>query len=124
MGVTGEPTIPGRRRGGAVSRKRLRSCSRSQVASSSRYHISPSGTPSSNRQRWWIGRNEWRLGSLFLPRGAPAAELSDTRAAICGAAIHSSSAGAGGAGDEERGENLRGAGVGATARVWGGEARG
>lgn len=58
MGVTGEPTMPGRRSGGAVRRKRLRSCSRSQVASSSRYQSSPRGTPSSNRQRWWIGRNE------------------------------------------------------------------
>ena len=57
-GVSGEPTAPGRRNGGAVSRKRLRSCSRSQVASSCRYHISPSGTPSLNRQRWWIGSNE------------------------------------------------------------------
>ena len=35
--------MPGRRSGGAVSRKRLRSCSRSQAASSCRYHISPSG---------------------------------------------------------------------------------
>ena len=55
IGVSGEPTMPGSRSGGAVSRKRLRSCSRSQVASSCRYHISPSGTPSLNRQRWWIG---------------------------------------------------------------------
>ena len=67
MGVTGEPTMPGRRSGGAVSRKRLRSCSRSQVASSWRYQSSPRGTPSLNRHRWWIGRNEWRLGSRSLP---------------------------------------------------------
>ena len=66
-GVTGEPTTPGIRSGGAVRRNRLRSCSRSQVASSCRYHISPSGTPSLNRQRWWIGRNECRLGSRSLP---------------------------------------------------------
>ena len=52
---------------GAVSRNRLRSCSRSHAASSCRYHSSPSGTPSLNRQRWWIGRNEWRLGSVSLP---------------------------------------------------------
>ena len=58
--VSGEPTIPGSRSGGAVSRKRLRSCSRSHVASSCRYHISPSGTPSLNRQRWWIGSSECR----------------------------------------------------------------
>jgi len=50
-GVNGEPTTPGSRSGGAVSRNRLRSCSRSQVASSWRYHISPSGTPSLKRQR-------------------------------------------------------------------------
>ena len=66
-GVSGEPTTPGRRSGGAVSRNRLRSCSRSQAASSCRYHISPRGTPSLNRQRWWIGRNECRLGSRSLP---------------------------------------------------------
>ena len=66
-GVRGEPTTPGIRSGGAVRRKRLRRCSRSHVASSCRYHISPSGTPSLNRQRWWIGRNECRLGSLSLP---------------------------------------------------------
>src|SRR5690606_40109749 len=46
IGDTGEPTAPGRRRGGAVSRKRLRLCSRSQCASAWRYQISPSGTPS------------------------------------------------------------------------------
>ena len=44
-GVTGEPTTPGMRSGGAVSRKRFRPCSRSHDASSCRYHISPSGTP-------------------------------------------------------------------------------
>ena len=55
IGVSGEPTMPGRRSGGAVSRKRLRPCSRSHVASSWRYHISPSGTPSLNRHSWWIG---------------------------------------------------------------------
>ena len=67
IGVSGEPTMPGRRSGGAVRRKRLRSCSRSQVASSWRYQSSPRGTPSLKRQRWWIGRNEWRLGSRSLP---------------------------------------------------------
>ncbi len=51
-GVSGEPTIPGIRSGGAVSRNRLRSCSRSQAANSWRYHISPNGTPRRNRQRW------------------------------------------------------------------------
>ena len=40
-GVAGEPTAPGRRSGGAVSRNRLRPCARSQSASSVRYHISP-----------------------------------------------------------------------------------
>jgi len=50
-GVRGEPTIPGSRSGGAVSRNRLRPFSRSQPASSCRYHISPSGTPSLKRQR-------------------------------------------------------------------------
>ena len=40
-GVTGEPTAPGRRSGGAVSRKRLRLRARSQSASSLRYQISP-----------------------------------------------------------------------------------
>ncbi len=40
-GVAGEPTAPGRRSGGAVSRKRLRPLARSQSASSVRYHISP-----------------------------------------------------------------------------------
>ena len=40
-GVTGEPTAPGSRSGGAVSRKRLRLCARSQSASSLRYQISP-----------------------------------------------------------------------------------
>ncbi len=63
----GEPTTPGSRSGGAVSRNRLRPCSRSHAASSCRYHISPSGTPSLNRHRWWIGRNECRLGSRSLP---------------------------------------------------------
>ncbi len=66
-GVAGQPTAPGNRSGGAVSRNRLRWCSRSQVASSSRYHSSPSGTPSLNRQRLWIGRKECRLGSRSLP---------------------------------------------------------
>ena len=66
IGVSGEPTIPGSRSGGAVSRNRLRSCSRSHVASSSRYHISPSGTPSLNRQRWWMGSSV-RLPSTFGP---------------------------------------------------------
>ena len=41
--------------------------SRSQAASSCRYQSSPRGTPSLNRQRWWMGRNEWRLGSRSLP---------------------------------------------------------
>ena len=36
IGVTGEPTAPGRRSGGAVRRKRWRPCSRSQAASSVR----------------------------------------------------------------------------------------
>src|SRR5687767_15698634 len=40
-GVVGELTAPGSRSGGAVSRNRLRSCSRSQAASSCRYHSSP-----------------------------------------------------------------------------------
>ena len=52
IGVTGEPMAPGRRRGGAVSMKRVRWCSRSHWASSRRYHSSPSGNPSLNRQ-WW-----------------------------------------------------------------------
>ena len=34
IGVAGEPTAPGRRSGGAVKRKRLRLCARSQRASS------------------------------------------------------------------------------------------
>ena len=67
---TGSRRSPGRRSGGAVSRNRLRSCSRSQAASSCRYHSSPSGTPSLNRHRWWIGRNECRLGSLVLAEQA------------------------------------------------------
>ena len=37
-----------------------------QAASSCRYHISPSGTPSLNRQRWWIGNSECRP-SYALP---------------------------------------------------------
>ncbi len=40
-GVAGEPTAPGSLSGGAVSRKRLRLCSRNQCASSLRYQISP-----------------------------------------------------------------------------------
>ena len=40
-GVAGDPTAPGRRSGGAVSRNRLRPLARSQSASSVRYHISP-----------------------------------------------------------------------------------
>ena len=40
-GVAGEPTAPGSLSGGAVSRKRLRLCARSQFASSVRYQISP-----------------------------------------------------------------------------------
>src|SRR3989441_3264353 len=45
IGVAGEPTAPGRRSGGAVSRKRLRPCSRSQRASAVRYHSSPRWMP-------------------------------------------------------------------------------
>ena len=40
-GVAGEPTAPGSRSGGAVSRNRLRPLARSQSANSVRYHISP-----------------------------------------------------------------------------------
>ena len=56
---------PERRRG---QQKPASPCSRSHAASSWRYHISPSGTPSWNRHRWWIGRKECRLGSRSLPR--------------------------------------------------------
>ena len=52
IGVVGQPTAPGSRNGGAVSRNRLRLCSRSHAASSCRYHISPRGTPSRNRHMW------------------------------------------------------------------------
>jgi hypothetical protein len=41
MALAGEPTAPGRRNGGAVSRKRERPCARSQSASSDKYQISP-----------------------------------------------------------------------------------
>jgi glucose/arabinose dehydrogenase len=54
-GVTGEPTAPGRRRGGAVRRKRLRLLARSQPASSERCHSSPRLTPVRNRQCWCSG---------------------------------------------------------------------
>src|SRR4051794_32253664 len=46
----GEPTAPGRRSGGAVSRNRLRLFARSQLASPVRYHISPRWMPFLNRQ--------------------------------------------------------------------------
>ena len=49
-GVTGEPTAPGRRSGGAVRRKRLRLLARSQSASSESRHSSPRFTPVRNRQ--------------------------------------------------------------------------
>jgi hypothetical protein len=39
--LAGEPTAPGRRRGGAVRRKRERPCARSQSARSERSQISP-----------------------------------------------------------------------------------
>src|SRR6266403_2071247 len=55
IGVAGEPTAPGSRSGGAVSRKRLRPWARSQSASSVRYQISPKLTPSLKRQCSWIG---------------------------------------------------------------------
>src|SRR5205823_9859444 len=45
IGVAGEPTAPGRRSGGAVSKNRLRPCARSQRASSVRYHSSPRWMP-------------------------------------------------------------------------------
>ncbi len=41
IGVTGLPTAPGSRKGGAVSKNRLRPCSRSHVASGVRCHSSP-----------------------------------------------------------------------------------
>src|SRR5690606_1010533 len=50
MGVTGEPTAPGRRKGGAVSRKRLRWLASSHNARSRRYQSSAKGSPSLNRQ--------------------------------------------------------------------------
>jgi hypothetical protein len=49
-GVTGEPTAPGRRSGGAVSRKDVRPRDRSQPASSVNCQSSPSGTPRLKRQ--------------------------------------------------------------------------
>ena len=49
-GVAGEPTAPGRRSGGAVSRKRERLRSRSHSARSFSHQISPRLRPSLNRQ--------------------------------------------------------------------------
>src|SRR5581483_3896619 len=49
-GVAGEPTAPGRRSGGAVSRKRERFLSRSQSARSLSHQISPRFRPNLNRQ--------------------------------------------------------------------------
>src|SRR5690348_16715769 len=43
-GVVGEPTAPGRRKGGAVRKKRVRLASRSQAANSDKCQSSPSGT--------------------------------------------------------------------------------
>ncbi len=50
IGVAGEPTAPGRRKGGAVRKKRLRPWARSQSARSFNHQISPKGMPSLNRQ--------------------------------------------------------------------------
>src|SRR5277367_3674901 len=58
IGVTGEPTAPGRRSGGAVKRKRERPCSRSQFASGVSRQISPSGMPFLNKQCSCSGRIE------------------------------------------------------------------
>ena len=49
-GVAGDPTAPGRFKGGAVNRKRLRPLASSHRASLPRYHISPIGMPSLKMQ--------------------------------------------------------------------------
>src|SRR5258708_21533297 len=49
-GVAGDPTAPGRRSGGAVSRKRERFLSRNHSARSFSHQISPRLRPSLNRQ--------------------------------------------------------------------------
>src|SRR5581483_9741945 len=49
-GVTGEPTAPVRRNGGAVNMKWLRRALRKCSASSVKYQSSPSGMPRLNRQ--------------------------------------------------------------------------
>lgn len=50
IGVTGEPMAPGNLSGGAVSKKRCRSCACSQSARSRRYQSSAKGKPNLNRQ--------------------------------------------------------------------------
>ncbi len=54
-GVSGDPTAPGSRRGGAVSRKRVRPCAFSQAFSSPKCHNSPRCRPSLNRHSSWSG---------------------------------------------------------------------
>src|SRR6266852_9455754 len=65
-GGAGEPTAPGRRSGGAVSRKRLRWCALSQSASAERYQISPRTTPSLKRQ--CASKGPPRRGARATPR--------------------------------------------------------
>ena len=59
-GVVGEPTAPGNRSGGAVSRNRLRPAARSQSARSFKYQSSPRWMPSLNRHSSCNGRNGCR----------------------------------------------------------------
>jgi len=88
-GVAGEPTAPGSRSGGAVSRKRLRLFALSQSPSSDSRQISPRFTPVLNRQ-WWCsgsitqspGLKDVGISSIYttqfkrtIQTGAPLADL-------------------------------------------------
>src|SRR5947208_15458659 len=79
--LAGEPTAPGRRKGGAVSRKRERPLARSQSARSESSQISPRYTPSLNRQCACSGSEaQWSSPSHGRDGEASTARLSEIRA--------------------------------------------
>src|SRR5260370_9589932 len=73
IGLTGEPTAPGRYKGGAVSRKRLRFAPRSQVANGVRCQSSPKWIPTLNKHFSWIGSNRWHPSPCYSDRPPAAA---------------------------------------------------
>src|SRR5207245_5976567 len=90
IGVAGEPTAPGSRRGGAVRRKRLRPCARSQRASSVKYHSSPRWMPFLKMQCSCSGIAACGKGLVMLAGISSTAKLSARRQAAPQSVIHCS----------------------------------